>query len=201
MAISARPEAKQYYREKSVSTKVLFIQGGGEGAYDEDKMLADSLQAALGAEYQVVYPPMPDEGAPTYEAWANAIRNELSVFADEFVVAGHSFGASILLKVFAETQPEKSALGTFLVAMPYWGAEDWEVDEYALSDDFAADLPNSPVYLYHSKDDEIAPFEHLSLYAEKLPHATVREFDVGGHQFNNDLSAVASDIRRVVEGS
>ena len=184
-----------------MSTKVLFIQGGGEGAYDEDKALADSLQSELGAEYQVVYPPMPDEDAPTYEAWANAIRNELSTFADGFIVAGHSFGASILLKVFAENQPENSPRGIFLLATPYWGASDWEVDEYALSDDFAAHLPNVPISLYHCKDDEIAPLEHLKVYAAKLPRATVREFDVGGHQFNNDLSAVAADIRRVVEGS
>ena len=32
---------------------VLFIQGAGEGAYEEDRKLADSLQDALGAEYQV----------------------------------------------------------------------------------------------------------------------------------------------------
>jgi hypothetical protein len=40
----------------------------------------------------------------------------------------------------------------------------------------------------------IVPFAHLAMYAEKLPQATIREVDGGGHQFNNDLSEVALDI-------
>lgn len=32
-----------------MSRPVLFIQGGGTGAYAEDRHLADSLQRALGA--------------------------------------------------------------------------------------------------------------------------------------------------------
>jgi hypothetical protein len=38
------------------------------------------------------------------------------------------------------------------------------------------------------------PFAHLALYAQKLPQATLREFDRRGHQFQNDLSEVAADI-------
>jgi hypothetical protein len=39
------------------------------------------------------------------------------------------------------------------------------------------------------------PFAHLAIYAKKLPQATIREFDGRGHQFNNDLSEVAADIK------
>jgi pimeloyl-ACP methyl ester carboxylesterase len=51
------------------------------------------------------------------------------------------------------------------------------------------------VFFYHSRDDEVVPFEHLALYQAKLPKATVREFDGRGHQFGDDLSEVARDIR------
>src|ERR687897_976388 len=51
--------------------------------------------------------------------------------------------------------------------------------------------------LYHSRDDETVPFAHLALYAEKLPRATVKEFDGRGHQFDDDLSEVARDIGRL----
>ena len=34
-------------------TDVLFVQGGGKGAYDEDAALAASLERALGGEYDV----------------------------------------------------------------------------------------------------------------------------------------------------
>jgi hypothetical protein len=51
-----------------------------------------------------------------------------------------------------------------------------------------------PISLYHCRDDAVVPFDHLALYAQALPRATVRAFDEGGHQLNNDLSAVARDI-------
>ena len=60
---------------------------------------------------------------------------------------------------------------------------------------FAVRLPTwTPVYLYHSRDDATVPFEHLALYAQALPQATVRAFEEGGHQLNDDLAAVARDI-------
>jgi hypothetical protein len=64
-----------------------------------------------------------------------------------------------------------------------------------LPKDFAAKLPQgTPVFLYHSHDDETVPFSHLALYAKILPKATVREIESGGHQLNNDLTMVAKDI-------
>jgi hypothetical protein len=39
------------------------------------------------------------------------------------------------------------------------------------------------------------PFAHLAMFAESIPQATIREFDGRRHQFNNDLSEVAGDIK------
>jgi hypothetical protein len=52
-----------------MSTCALFIQGGGEGAHAEDKLLANSLKRALGSSYDVRYPRMPDEANPSVEVW------------------------------------------------------------------------------------------------------------------------------------
>ena len=91
--------------------------------------------------------------------------------------------------------------GLFLAATPFWGAEDWEVDEYRLPEGFAAWLPDTlPLFLYHCRDDEVVPFAHLGLYARQLPRATVRVIERGGHQFNDDLSALAYDIERLAAG-
>jgi uncharacterized protein len=177
---------------------VLLIHGGGEGAYEADKELAAHLQDALGAAYDVRYPKMPDADRPEYEAWTNEIAKELSALAGEVILVGHSLGGSILLKYLSEERVERPVAGLFLVAAPYWGAEDWQVSEYALQDGFASKLPGElPVFLYHSRDDEVVPFAHLALYAEKLAQATFRELDDRGHQFNEDLSEVARDIKRL----
>ena len=178
--------------------RVLFMHGGGEGVYEEDRKLAASLQDALGAAYDVRYPKMPDEGNPVYEAWKERIAKELDTLEGEVILVGHSLGGSILLKYLSEEEVEKLIVGLFLVAAPYWGVEDWEVGEYVLREDFASKIPKEmTVFLYHSRDDEVVPFAHVALYAEKLPRATVREFEGCGHQFDDDLSEVARDIGRL----
>ena len=181
-----------------MTKRMLFVHGGGEGAYEEDKKLAASLRDALGAAYDVRCPKMPNEGSPEYAAWRDRIATELVAFGGEVVLVGHSLGASILLKYLPEEEIAKPVAGVFLVAPPYWGAEDWEVGEYELQRDFlASKLPEDlPIFFYHSRDDKVVPFEHLALYAERLPRATFREFDGLGHQFKDDLSDVVRDIER-----
>ena len=178
--------------------RVLFVHGGGEGAYEEDKKMAANLRDALGAAYDVRCPPMPDEDRPEYEAWKERIAEEITALDGEMVLVGHSLGGSILLKYLSEEEVEKPIAGIFLISPPYWGAEDWEVDEYELKKDFASRLPEAlPVFFYHSRDDEWVPFAHLALYAAELPQATIRDFDDRGHQFDDDLTEVARDIGRL----
>jgi predicted alpha/beta hydrolase family esterase len=173
--------------------QVLFIHGAG--GYEEDKKLAADLRDALGTTYDVRYSKMSDNHEVA--VWKNQIARELAVLDGEVILVGHSLGGSILLKYLSEEKVDKPVAGVFLIALPYWGAEDWEVDEYTLEKDFASKLPEElPVFMYHSRDDETVPFAHLALYAEKLPQATVYEFDDRGHQFDDDLSEVAQDIRR-----
>jgi serine hydrolase len=54
--------------------QILFIQGGGEGAYEEDGQLVAYLPNALGAAYEVLYPQMPNESDPDYEPWKVQIK-------------------------------------------------------------------------------------------------------------------------------
>ncbi|MFZ0455050.1 MAG: hypothetical protein WCE54_03495 [Ignavibacteriaceae bacterium] len=65
-----------------------------------------------------------------------------------------------------------------------------------LKEDIAESLPrNVPVFLYHCRDDEKIPFDHLLIYEQMLPYATIRKIQHGGHQLNNDLTLVAEDIK------
>lgn len=174
-----------------MTKQVLFIQGAGEGAYAEDEVLAGSLQRALGAGYRVMYPHMPDEDDPQYGPWAAQLAAELAALDEDAIVVGHSVGGAVLLRHLSEAKIDKPLAGIFVVAAPYWGAEEYE-----------AHLPAGlPLFLYHGRDDEIIPFAHLAQFAEKFPQAVVREVAGCGHQFNNDLSAVADDIKGLRESS
>lgn len=178
--------------------QVLFIQGGGEGAHQEDKILAENLRDVLGTAFDVRYPKMPDEASPDSGAWKVTIARELAALDGDVVLVGHSVGAFVLLKYLSEEAVEKPIAGLFLIAAPFVGTEGWQVEEDAPPEDFASKLPEGlPVFLYHSRDDEWVPYAHLALYAEKLPQATIHEFDGRGHQFDGDLSEVARDIKEL----
>lgn len=176
--------------------QVLFVQGSGEGAHKEDGELVKSLRAELGTNYPVHYPKLPNDGDAEYEAVKNCIADEIARLDNSAILVAHSAGAAALLKYLSEEKVAIMISGIFLLAAPYIGKGGWDMEEGALRAGFAAHLPKAvPMFFYHSRDDETVPFEHLALFAKELPEATVRKFDGRGHQFGNDLSEVAQDIK------
>jgi uncharacterized protein len=182
-----------------MSKQVLFIQGAGEGAHEEDAKLAESLRSTLGTDYEVIYPALPNGDDAPYDDWKAYIEKELAEMHEPVILAGHSVGASTLLKYLSEVKPKKPIAGVFLMATPFWGGDGWLYEGYEeleLPDGFAAKLPkNVPVFLYHCRDDDTVPYEHLALFEKLLPHAVTRQLGTGGHQFNNDLAPIAEDIK------
>jgi predicted alpha/beta hydrolase family esterase len=177
-------------------THVLFIQGGGAGAHDEDAALAASLRQELGAGYDVHFPRMPDEGEPAVGPWKRKISEELSRLKGPIVLVAHSVGGSILLRYLAEESVDGPIVGLFLLAVPSWDENRWNFDDLKLPVNLADRLASIPrIFLYHCRDDEGVPFAHLALHRGRLPTATIREVARGGHQFGNDLAEVARDIR------
>ena len=177
---------------------VLFIQGGGAGAYDEDSKLAESLKRELGAEYRVKFPRMPNEDDPEYEVWKPVIGKEIAGSQGKTILVAHSVGAYILLKYLTDEGASKPLPGIFIIAAPFPGGDNnWDFEGFSLPKNFVEKLPRgAKVFLYHSRDDDIVPFAHLALYAQEFPRAIARE-TVGGHQLGNDLSIVAEDIKRL----
>jgi predicted alpha/beta hydrolase family esterase len=180
-----------------MTKQVLFIQGGGEGVHDhwDDKLVA-SLRRELGSGYEIRYPRMPDEGDPHYVPWKRMLEEQLAHLDEGGVVVGHSVGATILIHTLAETALERPIAGIFLIAAPFVGEGGWPSKDIESRNDFATRLPEEvPLFLYHGKEDQTAPVEHLGLYAAAIPRAVTRVLDKRDHQLNDDLSEVAADIR------
>jgi uncharacterized protein len=175
---------------------VLVIHGAGEPRRRHGRVYWEPLLGqALGRGYLVQAPRMPRPTAPDYWTWARRI-DELIADIRKPLVVGHSFGASVLLKYLSETIRRPAIAGLFLVATPFWGPE---VPEFALPPDFGVRLRGlSPLYLYHSRDDSEAPFQHLERYHRVLPQAVVRALDGRGHEFDQaQFPELTADIRRV----
>ena len=174
---------------------ILFIQGGGEGGYEADAKLVAFLQKALGKGYDINYPEIKSDESASDFGWTQQISKKISEAKSNFILVGHSFGASMILKCLSEKPANKKMEGIFLIATPFWdGNENWQTG-LKLQEDFAHKLPDGvPVFFYHCRDDEEIPFSHLGQYKQKLTQATFREIKSGGHQLNNGLTIVANDI-------
>jgi predicted alpha/beta hydrolase family esterase len=182
-----------------MTNQVLFIQGGGEETHDKwDNKLVESLKRELGPGYAVRYPRMPHEADPKYAAWKAALRRQLDRLDDGAILIGHSIGGTILIRTLADEPPTATVGGIFLIAAPFVGDGGWQSDDIEPLPDLGARLSEqTPIYLYHGSKDETAPFGHVHLYAQSIPHAVVRRLSGRDHQLNNDMSEVAADIRRL----
>ena len=177
---------------------ILFIQGGGSDEdYETDAKLVESLQQILGASYQIHYPFLATDSGPDFGR-CKQISEALAKIKDRIVVVGHSLGASMLLKYCSENETKDNLVGMFLIATPFWQGEETWKQGLKLHESFEKSLPKTiPIFFYHSRDDQEVPFEHLSIYAQKLPKAFIQEITSGGHQLDNDLSIVAKDIKSI----
>jgi predicted alpha/beta hydrolase family esterase len=176
--------------------KVLFIHGGGEGAFDADAKLVSSLASAVGPDYEIRYPRMPNEASPDYAPWRQIILAELADIGSGAILVGHSLGASILIRALTEDGEGHAPGGIFLIAAPFWGSGVWQWEDVTLPEDASDRLSSSaPIFLYHSRDDEEVPYAHLDLYRKAFPGAVIRRLSGRNHQLNDDLSEVAADIK------
>ena len=174
---------------------IFFHGGASEEDYEADAKLVASLKSKLGSTYSVHYPLLPNDGTPDLGR-REQLNSEISASRDGVILVAHSLGASMLLACLSEMHITKKIDGVFLLATPFWnGDEDW-VKAFKLQPDFAKRLSKkTPLHFYHCKDDEEVPFDQFNIYKQQLPWATFVEIAGGGHQFNNDLTRVASDIK------
>ena len=182
-------------------TVVLMHSSGPQGPGEGSEPFATRLREQLGPEIEVLFPMMPSPEDPHYEAWSERMGEVLSGLDEPPIVVGHSLGGSVVLQHLAETGRREPLAGLVLVATPFWGESGWEA-EWALPQGWpSADTELPPTFLFHSRDDEEAPFAHLELYAERLPGAEVHPLDGNGHLFDRgDLTEIVAAIRELAAG-
>jgi uncharacterized protein len=195
-AIEINLRLVKHYSSQDMKKQALIIQGGGNDGYEADAKLLASLQKALGKDYEISYPRMQtDDAAPDF-GWLKQIGKEIDKLRDDFILVAHSLGASLLLKYLSENKVSKKPAGIFLISTAFWSGKEQWVQGLKLQEDFAKSLPkNSPIFFYHCRDDEEIPFAHLAFYRHKVPVATFREIESGGHQLGSNLNLVVKDIK------
>jgi predicted alpha/beta hydrolase family esterase len=168
-------------------------QGPGEGS----EPFARRVGEALGPEHELLFPKLHDADDPRHEPWAGAIEDALADLPEPGVVLGHSLGASTVLKHLPQSEQLDSIERLVLAATPVWGTEAEWSREYALADDWPTPLTElPPITFFHSRDDEEIPFDHLELWAKRIPSAETRPLDGCGHIYDRgDLTPIVEAIR------
>jgi predicted alpha/beta hydrolase family esterase len=178
---------------------VLFFHGAGEGAFEADAPLAESLAEHLGSGFRIHMPRLPEEDGPGDELWIAATREAIDHATSPAVVVGHSAGGYLLVKCLATQSFTTRVEAICLIAAPFpGGTPEWTFEGFDLPGDLHRRLPpEATVLLYASEDDETVPFSHRDRYAAALPSAITRT-TTGGHQLADGLAGVAADIRHLL---
>jgi len=178
---------------------LLFIQGAGAGAHEADRVLADALGQALGPEFRLHFPRMPDEGAPDNDVWKQAISTALRRTRATFLVA-HSAGGAAAADLLAQGGHGAAELASLtaivLLAPPFVGAGGWQLEGFHLDQPSAVDawaLP--PLHLYFGLSDETVPPAHAELYGRLFKAAVIHRLPGCGHQFEGWTAQLARDLR------
>jgi pimeloyl-ACP methyl ester carboxylesterase len=178
---------------------LLFIQGAGAGAHEADRVLADALGQALGGDFRVRFPRMPDEGAPDNDVWKQAISTALRRTRATFLVA-HSAGGAVAADLLAQGGDGVAELASLtaivLLAPPFVGAGGWQLEGFHLDEPSAADAAGlPPLHLYFGLANETVPPAHAELYGRRFKAAVIHRLPGCGHQFEGWTTQVARDLR------
>ncbi len=183
--------------------QVLFIHGGS--AYTEyDAFLqhlktselrnptsdrpvrwSDTLRLALGHEYEVFTPSMPNKDNAKYEEWKIWFERHFEFLQDTAVLIGWSQGGWFLSKYLIENSTPFTIKALFLVAGPFesedFGGEDG--GDFVFDTTRVGELSGKAkrIFIMHSQDDFVVPYAHALKYKNALTDAELVTFTDRNH--------------------
>ena len=157
----------------------------------------DYLKKALGNEFEVLSPKMPNMENAKYLEWKIWFEKLFPFFKKEVILLGHSLGGIFLTKYLSENNFPKKIIKTFLVAPPFDSKDaDYDLADFVLSESLdKLQKQGGDIYFYHSKDDLIVPFTDLDKYKDKLPNASFTIFEDKGHFIQEEFPEIIEAIK------
>lgn len=144
-----------------------------------------NLPQALGEDYEVLMPRMPNSNNARYIEWKIWFERMFAFLNNEVILIGHSLGAMFLIKYLSENTFPKQIKKLFLVSSPY-GKNAADLAEFQLPESFELVTKQSKnIFIFHSKDDMVVPFSEFEEVKKRLPQAVVHVFEDRGH-FNQE---------------
>jgi uncharacterized protein len=155
-----------------------------------------NLSSDLGDEYDVILPRMPNSNNARYLEWKIWFEKIVALLDETVVFIGHSLGGIFLVKYLSENNSPKKIKGLFLVAAPYNTPKDHPLVDFTITNSLdRVEGQSEKIFLYHSKDDVVVPFDNAESYQTELRGATLRVFEDRGHFNSENFPEIVQDIK------
>lgn len=162
------------------------------------------LVEELGDDYWVDIPNMPNKENAKYDEWKIWFERHLGLIDGPVVLIGLSLGAQFLAKYLIENDLSVEIRALFLLAGPCGYFDDPQGMDCASFQFPSFDLPAikdkvDNIYILHSKDDFVVPYEHALQYKAALPEAELVTFTNKNHFLVEELPELVEMIRKIAK--
>ncbi|MCA9360958.1 alpha/beta hydrolase [Candidatus Kaiserbacteria bacterium] len=163
------------------------------------KKWSNSLPESLGEDYEVFMPSMPNSNNAKYKEWKIWFERHFEYLKDGVVLLGWSQGGYFLTKYLIENELPFIAKALILVAAPFeaddFGGEDG--GDFAFATEKVGDIAEKveKIYILHSKDDFVVPYDHALRFKAGLPPATLLSFEDKNHFLIEEFPEIISLIK------
>lgn len=162
------------------------------------------LAKSFGDKYEVYRPSMPNSDNSKYLEWKIWFERHFEFFRDGIILIGHSQGGMFLTKYLIENKLSFSVKALFLVGSIHdcYVGFNGSLDD---GGDFGFDVEKLPVlqdrvesiFIVHSKDDFVVPYEQGEKLAKSLQKAQFVTFEDKNHFLIPEFPELLAKIRQL----
>lgn len=157
----------------------------GQSDVPPGKKWTATLETALGEDWDIIMPPMPNRENAKYEEWKIWFERHFEFLRDGALLIGSSLGAMFLGRYLIEnTLPFKAGAVVLMAgAIPVLGENHSDYGDFLIDIEQVSVITerNNPVVIVHSKDDFVVPFHHGEMLSEAMPDAEFIVFEDKNH--------------------
>ncbi len=150
----------------------------------------DRYEEFLGSDWQIIRPQMPSPRNAKYKEWKLWFEKYFQYIKDDVTLVGHSLGATFLAQYLSGEIFPKTIHSLHLVSPAFEGLGGFGLDDVSKINQQAKN-----VYIYHSKDDPLVPFEDSARLHTLLPDAELVSFEDRGHMLIPEFPELIERIK------
>ncbi len=163
------------------------------------KKWKNTLKDELGEDYDVFYPSMPCAGNAKYEEWKIWFERYFEFLNDGVILIGHSQGGYFLAKYLSENKMPVNVKAVYLISAPFersnFDGEDGGDFNFNSTDLYNLENQSDKVFVYHSKDDCVVPYEHALKYEQIFKNAELCTFKDRNHFLQEEFPELIKSIK------